>query len=68
MAKLYLLGTGSVVSDAHRTTTMLAVDNGQELLLVDCGGDAVKDMLTHLYHLSNNLIPRDKRRFGCFFI
>lgn len=44
VASLHLLGTGSVVSDAHRTTTMLAVDNGEELLLVDCGGDAVQRM------------------------
>lgn len=44
VANLYLLGTGAVVSDAHRTTTMLALDNGQELLLVDCGGDAVQRM------------------------
>ena len=33
-----------MVSDPHRTTTMLALDNGQELLLVDCGGDAVQRM------------------------
>src|SRR5690625_833796 len=41
VAKLHFLGTGSVVSDPHRTTTMLALDNAQELLLIDCGGDAV---------------------------
>ena len=41
MATLHFLGTGAVVSDAHRTTTMLALDNGRELLLVDCGGDVV---------------------------
>src|SRR5690606_28975088 len=44
VATLYTLGTGAVVSDAYRTTTMLAVDNGQELLLIDCGGDAVQRM------------------------
>lgn len=44
MAELHLLGTGAVVSDPHRTTTMLAVDNGQELLLVDCGADVVPGM------------------------
>lgn len=32
------------MSDAHRTATMLALDNGSELLLVDCGGDAVQRM------------------------
>ncbi len=44
VATLHLLGTGSVVSDAQRTTTMLALDNGRELLLIDCGGDAVQRM------------------------
>lgn len=42
MATLHFLGTGAVVSDAHRTTTMLALDSGRELLLVDCGADAVQ--------------------------
>lgn len=42
---LYLLGTGSVVSDAHRTTTMLAFSHGDSSLLVDCGGDAVQRLL-----------------------
>src|SRR5690625_61278 len=44
MAELHLVGTGSAVSDPERTTTMLALDNGTELLLVDCGGDAVQRM------------------------
>jgi len=44
VAELYLVGTGSAVSDPHRTTTMLALDNGTELLLIDCGGDAVQRM------------------------
>lgn len=42
MATLHLLGTGSVISDPWRTTTMLAVDNGVSLILVDCGGDVVQ--------------------------
>ncbi len=42
---LYLLGTGAAVSDAHRTTTMLAVEEAGALLLIDCGGDAVQRML-----------------------
>jgi len=41
MPTVHLLGTGAVVSDPHRTTTMLALDNGHGVLLVDCGGDAV---------------------------
>ncbi len=44
MATLHFLGTGSVVSDPHRTTTMLALDNSHELVLIDCGGDAVQRM------------------------
>ncbi len=41
MPTVHLLGTGSVVSDPHRTTTMIALDNGSGVLLVDCGGDVV---------------------------
>lgn len=41
MPTLHLLGAGAVVSDPERTTTMMALDNGSGLLLVDCGGDAV---------------------------
>lgn len=41
MPTVHLLGTGAVVSDPHRTTTMLALDNGRASILVDCGGDAV---------------------------
>lgn len=42
MATLYLLGTGAAVSDPHRTTTMLAVENSASILLIDCGGDALQ--------------------------
>jgi ribonuclease Z len=42
---LYLLGTGAAVSDPHRTTTMLAVEEAGRVLLVDCGGDAVQRLL-----------------------
>lgn len=41
MPTVHLLGTGAVVSDPRRTTTMIALDNGRGRLLVDCGGDAV---------------------------
>lgn len=41
MATVHLLGTGAVISDPERTTTMLALDNGRGVILVDCGGDAV---------------------------
>lgn len=40
MPALHLLGTGSAVTDAHRTTTMLALeDEDGGTILVDCGGD-----------------------------
>ena len=45
MPSLHLLGTGAAISDAHRTTTMLAVsDNSspRRTLVVDCGGDALQ--------------------------
>jgi len=41
MPTLHLLGAGAVVSDPERTTTMMALDNGRGVLLVDCGGDVV---------------------------
>ncbi len=41
----YLLGTGAAVSDPHRTTTMLAIEEAGRLILVDCGGDAFQRML-----------------------
>ena len=45
MATLYTLGTGAAVSDPHRTTTMLAVENGNSLVVIDCGGDAVQRLM-----------------------
>ncbi len=42
---LYLLGTGASVSDAHRTTTILAVEEDGRLLLIDCGGDAIQRLV-----------------------
>lgn len=44
MPTVHLLGAGAVISDPHRTTTMLGLDNGRATLLVDCGGDAVPAM------------------------
>ena len=41
----YLLGTGAAVSDPHRTTTMLAVEEAGHFVLVDCGGDAFQCVL-----------------------
>jgi ribonuclease Z len=45
MIRVYTLGTGASVSDAHRSTTMLALDNGTDLLAVDCGADLHQRML-----------------------
>jgi ribonuclease Z len=45
MVTLHLLGTGAAYTDAHRTTTMLAVNNGKSVILVDCGGDVVQRLL-----------------------
>ena len=42
MAVLHLLGTGAAFSDARRTTTMLAFENGGHTLVVDCGGDVMQ--------------------------
>lgn len=39
MPTLHFLGTGAALSDPHRTTTMLALTDGDETLVVDCGGD-----------------------------
>ena len=44
MAFLHLLGTGAAVSDANRSTTMLAIENSQSLVVIDCGGDAVQKL------------------------
>ena len=45
MPALHLLGTGAAISDAHRTTTMLAVSDDASppnTLVVDCGGDVLQ--------------------------
>ena len=45
MAVLHLLGTGAAASDAARTTTMLAFEHRDSVLLVDCGGDVIQRVL-----------------------
>jgi ribonuclease Z len=45
MPYLHLLGTGAAMSDPHRTVTMLAVEDENDVYLIDCGGDAVQRML-----------------------
>ena len=45
MPTLHLLGTGAAVSSPDRTVTMLAVEDGPEVHVVDCGGDVVQRML-----------------------
>jgi ribonuclease Z len=45
MAVLHLLGTGSPLTDARRTTTMLAFQKPGSAIVVDCGSDVVQRML-----------------------
>jgi ribonuclease Z len=42
MPSLHFLGTGSAVTDPHRTTTMLALHDPGSVIIVDCGGDVVQ--------------------------
>lgn len=42
MPRIHLLGTGAAFTDAHRTTTMLALEENGRTLLVDCGGDVIQ--------------------------
>lgn len=45
MPTLHLLGTGAAFSDASRTTTMLAFEAPESVVVVDCGGDVVQRLL-----------------------
>ncbi len=45
MPTLHLLGTGAALSDASRTTTMLAFQKEDSVIVVDCGGDVVQRLL-----------------------
>jgi len=45
MAVLHLLGTGAALTDADRTTTMLALEHRGSVIVVDCGGDVVQRLL-----------------------
>ncbi|HEV2130533.1 MAG TPA: MBL fold metallo-hydrolase [Longimicrobiaceae bacterium] len=45
MPTLHLLGTGAALSDASRTTTMLAFQSDRSSVVVDCGGDVVHRLL-----------------------
>ena len=42
---VHFLGTGSALTSADRTTTMLAFEAGTSFFLVDCGGDAVHRLM-----------------------
>ena len=46
MPTLHLLGTGGAATDPHRTTTMLAFQDDDATLVVDCGGDVVQRLLS----------------------
>ncbi|MGA3171606.1 MAG: MBL fold metallo-hydrolase [Chthoniobacteraceae bacterium] len=45
MPSLHFLGTGSAITDPHRTTTMLAFEDAGSILVIDCGGDVVQRLL-----------------------
>jgi len=45
MPTLHLLGTGAALSDASRTTTMLAFESAGSVVVVDCGGDVVQRLM-----------------------
>lgn len=45
MATLHLLGTGAAFSGPQRTTTMLAVEETDSIVVIDCGGDVVQRLL-----------------------
>ncbi len=62
MATLYLLGTGSSISDPERTTTMLAVENSHSLILIDCGGDVLQRLMQSGFDL------RDVEKLQAIFI
>ncbi len=57
MPSLHLLGTGAGYSEPHRTTTMLALSDHENIVVIDCGGDVTQRMLAaglnpmHLKHL-----------------
>ena len=52
MPSLHLLGTGAAISEAHRTTTMLAVSSTSSLFLIDCGGDVIQRIFAAQLDLS----------------
>ncbi len=43
---LHLLGTGAALSDASRTTTMLALEGTDSVVVIDCGGDVIQRLLS----------------------
>ena len=45
MPTLHLLGTGAPISDPYRTITMLALNDRNNTVIIDCGGDPIQRML-----------------------
>ena len=45
MATLHLLGTGASVSEPHRHATMLAFENKDSIMVVDCGSDVIQRLM-----------------------
>ncbi len=70
MATVHLLGTGAALSDAGRTTTMLAVEGDSSLVLIDCGGDAAQRLLAsglELTALSALIVSHEHADHACGF-
>lgn len=70
MATVHLLGTGAALSDATRTTTMLAVEGPSSLVLIDCGGDAAQRLLAHgldLKKLTALIVSHEHADHACGF-
>lgn len=70
MPTVHLLGTGAALSDASRTTTMVAVEGASSLILIDCGGDAAHRLLAsdlELTALSALIVSHEHADHACGF-
>jgi ribonuclease Z len=47
MSNVHLLGSGGGAAQAERTTTMLALESAEGVILIDCGGDAAQRLAAH---------------------
>ena len=56
MAELLILGSGAALTDGSREPTMLALRGSQSTVLIDCGGNAVRQL--QLLHVPLDSIER----------